>query len=94
MKYCSHCGKGIVENAVVCPYCGCSVNAANNDTPSGGLNVLAFLFPLIGLILFCVYNSNSPIKAKAIGKWALIGFIVEIVLTVILNGIGIAAIML
>lgn len=94
MKYCSHCGKEIANEAVVCPYCGCSVNAAADDTPSTGLNILAFLFPLIGLILFCVYNGNSPAKAKAIGKWALIGFIVEIVLTVIANGIGLAAFML
>lgn len=25
MKYCTHCGSEIVDEAVVCPNCGCSV---------------------------------------------------------------------
>jgi len=54
------------------------------DVNSTGLNVLSFLIPLVGLILFCVYHSNWPIKANGCGKWALIGFAVGIVLTIIL----------
>ncbi len=27
VKFCSHCGKEIDENAVVCPYCGCQARA-------------------------------------------------------------------
>ena len=30
MKYCSHCGKEIVAEAVACPHCGCAVNGSNN----------------------------------------------------------------
>lgn len=86
MKYCSNCGKEVADAAVVCPNCGCSVkgSAAVDDVPSTGLNVLAFLIPLVGLILYIVNNEKAPNKAKEIGKWALIGFIVGIVLYVLL----------
>ena len=107
MKYCSQCGKELVDEAVVCPNCGCAVQAPVNqqedktstglnigcavqapvnqqeDKPSTGLNILAFLFPLIGLILFLCFQKTTPVRAKAIGKWALIGFIVGIVLSVL-----------
>ena len=51
MKFCSHCGKELVDDAIVCTNCGCAVNGANNmpnavageDIPNGGLNVLSFL---------------------------------------------------
>ena len=54
MKYCNQCGKELVDEAVMCPNCGCAVQAPVNqqeDKPSTGLNILAFLFPLVGLVL-------------------------------------------
>ena len=57
MKYCSHCGKEVDDNAYVCPNCGCKVQ---KDT-DGNLSVIsivgfvfAFLIPLIGLIVSIV----------------------------------------
>lgn len=75
MKFCSHCGKEIMDAAVVCPHCGCAVEPANNepDVSSAGLNVLSLLIPLVGLILYLVYHDKEPNKAKTIGKFALIG---------------------
>ena len=112
MKYCNYCGSQIMDDAVVCPRCGCAVtpnrenpnptgapmggpvnspmgypmnNPMNNpmDVPSTGLNVLAFLFPLIGLILYLIDKDKTPIKCKEIGKWALIGFCVGIGLSIL-----------
>ena len=82
MKYCSHCGKELLDEAVVCPGCGCAVAKVSNvlDRPSTGLNVLSFFIPLVGLILFIVNNEKMPVRAKAIGTWALVGFIVNLVL--------------
>ena len=57
-----------------------------NDTPSTGLKVLSFFIPLVGLILFCVQNSEKPVSAKAYGKWALIGFITVTVLSLLSAG--------
>ena len=89
MKYCSHCGAEIFDNAVVCIKCGCSVSDKTtqfisvinpNDAPSGGFAILSFFFPLIGLILWLAWNNSSPKKSKSCGKGALIGIIVEIIL--------------
>ena len=53
------------------------------DTPSTGLNILSFLIPLVGLILFLSWQNTTPIKAKAVGKWALIGFCVAVGLSIL-----------
>lgn len=29
MKYCTHCGKEVVDEAIICPNCGCSVQYGN-----------------------------------------------------------------
>ena len=82
MKYCSSCGKEIMDQAVVCPSCGCAVEGAGVDMEKNKssvvLNIIGFLFPIIGLILYIVYHDTAPVRAKAIGKWALIGFLVGI----------------
>ncbi|MDY5770291.1 MAG: zinc ribbon domain-containing protein [Anaerovoracaceae bacterium] len=58
-------------------------NYAQQDIPSTGLNVLAFFLPLVGLILYLVYIDSTPKRAKAIGKFALIGFGVGVALGII-----------
>jgi len=52
-----------------------------DDKNSRGLNILAFLIPLVGLVLFFIFNGKQPIKARGIGKWTLFGFIFGLVLT-------------
>ncbi len=78
MKYCSHCGKEVLDDAIICPGCGCSVQYGNNnvqqskvqpvaDTHSGlsiGGFILAFFEPLIGLILSIIAHS----EAKRLGS--------------------------
>ena len=88
MKYCTKCGKELVDEAVVCVHCGCAVAGATvatnpNDAPSTGLAVLSFFFPLVGLILYVVNMNTSPLKAKSAGKGALIGVIASAVVGVI-----------
>lgn len=84
-KFCSHCGKEIIIQAVVCPHCGCSVApSAEEDIPSKGLNILSFFIPLVGLILYCLSHDKTPNKAKEIGKWAIIGFAVGVGCSVLL----------
>lgn len=90
MKFCSHCGKELLEESVVCPNCGCAVNGANNinrvtgDIPNGGLNILSFFIPLVGLILYCTMHGKTPRKANQIGIFALIGFIINLILILIM----------
>ena len=49
---------------------------AEPDAPSGGFAVLGFFFPIVGLILYLVWNDRTPLKARSVGKGALIGAIV------------------
>jgi uncharacterized membrane protein YvbJ len=92
--YCSNCGKEIEDSAHVCMYCGVPTNQKkqsqiiSEDNQTGCLiGGLSFFFPIVGLILYFVWKETKPVSAKFAGKWALIGFIVNVVLT-ILAGIG------
>lgn len=101
--YCKKCGKEIDDNAVICPSCGCATdkyeqkNFKNeSDSSSAGWAVLGFLFPLIGLILYLVWKEELPLRAKSIGKGALVSVIVNVVIGLlwgILIGIGACAYM-
>lgn len=88
MKYCTKCGKELEDNALYCTACGATQNTGQTPTTqsidgnSVGFNVLSFFIPLVGLILFLVWRNESPIKAKGCGIWALVGFIVAIILNV------------
>ena len=53
------------------------------DSNNTGFNILSFLFPIVGLILYLVFKDEKPIQATGCGKWALIGFIVGVVLGLI-----------
>ena len=75
MKYCSHCGKEIMDEAVVCPYCGCATEskASVTDEPDKVLNVISFLLPILGAIMYVIYHEKEPKKAAAVAKWTLYG---------------------
>lgn len=56
----------------------------NLDQNQVGLNVVGFLIPIVGLILYLVFQKDQPIKAAGIGKWSLIGFAFNLFLIVFL----------
>ena len=55
----------------------------STDEGAGGIKWLCFFFPLIGLILFLVWQKDKPLSAQECGKFALIGFIVGLVIGLI-----------
>ena len=79
MKYCSKCGKELLDEAVICPGCGCPVPGASGQAPaktSQGENatlatsavICAFLMPIVGLILGIIGNNkytDPQLKNKA-----------------------------
>ena len=91
LVHCRECGEMISESAPTCPKCGArqgltssgSSFASEDKDPSVGLNVVSFLWPLVGLILYLVYHDKSPRRAKDCGKWALIGLAVSVVIGII-----------
>ena len=81
MKFCTHCGKEIMDAAVVCPGCGCPVQTANStpkekvdQSVSVGLVILALLFPLFGCIYFLVSLKRRTLCAVACGIAAIISW--------------------
>ena len=90
MKFCQKCGKEIMDEAVVCPGCGCAVanNISKNefnDAPDNGYAILSFFIPIIGLILYLTKKDTMPLKANSAGKGALIGFFVWFVIYFLIN---------
>ena len=88
MRYCSKCGKEIMDDAVICIHCGCSTQNGNagivtGDAPSTGMAVLGFFIPLVGLILYLVNKDTKPQFAHSAGKGALAGFITSLVISII-----------
>lgn len=92
IKFCTHCGKQILKDAVMCPYCGCAVEskASVTDTPNKGLNIISFLLPIVGAIMYFIYHEKEPKKAAAIGKWALYGLGFTVICYVLLSACGAA----
>ncbi len=88
--YCKNCGMEIAVGASFCGNCGAPVghdqvnNAAieHEDSGSIGFAIAGFFIPLVGLILFLVYEGKRPKAAKSAGKGALIGVITRVVLSV------------
>ena len=89
IMYCKNCGKVIDENSLYCNNCGTELDNIQNqiiseDKTSLGFAILGFFIPLIGLILFLIYEGKKPKRAKSAGKGALIGFLTKIALSIIL----------
>ena len=59
------------------------VNLNSNDVPSTGLNIISFLIPIVGLIIYLTEKDKAPKKASSAGKAALWGVGISILLGVI-----------
>lgn len=74
MKYCTHCGAELEDGAAVCPRCGAACREISGvppmleDRSEAGLNVLSFLAPLVGLILYLIYRGSMPCRARGISR--------------------------
>lgn len=53
------------------------------EKASIGLNIVSFLIPIVGWILY--FAIKSPVKAKSCGKWGCIGFFVNFVITLLIS---------
>lgn len=94
MKFCTKCGNELMDEAVICPKCGCIynnqnlVNNSETDTANGVAIVgfiFSFLLPIVGFIcgLFGLSKSNE-LNGKGYGL-----SIAAIILSVIFQIFGI-----
>jgi hypothetical protein len=60
------------------------------DQKSTGLNVISFLIPLVGLIVYLTQKDTYPIKANSAGKAALWGVGVSVVASILFTILGAA----
>lgn len=84
---CRNCGNPINSHASYCTYCGAKCNdqesqKVSNDKASFGFALLGFFIPVVGLILFLLYEDKKPKRAKSAGKGALTGFIIYILIII------------
>lgn len=91
MKYCIHCGAELLDEASICPKCGCSCETkkekssdstsvkTNTDDGSAVWLVLGIFVPLAGLILYLVWKDDKPKCSLQAGKGALIGVLFPII---------------
>jgi uncharacterized membrane protein YvbJ len=88
-RYCSNCGALNDDSAQFCERCGHKLDHSENvedqhidkqiskDKASIGYNILGFLFPIVGFILFIVWLKKTPNRAKSILWWSGAGFVIS-----------------
>ncbi len=87
--YCKNCGRTVDDTSSYCNNCGARIDNKPNadvseDNSNLGFAILGFFIPIVGLIIFLIYEEKKPKRAKSAIKGALIGFITKIVLATIL----------
>ena len=58
-------------------------NVNNSNEGAGGIKWLCLFIPLVGLILYFIWQSERPTAAKECGKFALIGVIISFSLAIL-----------
>ena len=51
MKYCTKCGNELLDEAVVCPKCGCPVDVTSTQKHNKSLQTITKAFMIIGCIV-------------------------------------------
>lgn len=55
MKYCTKCGNKLLDEAVVCPKCGCPVTVAHTQKHNQSLQTITKVFMIIGCIVMSAF---------------------------------------
>lgn len=73
--FCQKCGEEIMDEAVICPKCGCETNAKKQEVDSSktGVGVLLGLFlGVIGLIIgLCLFKEGTIARKTFLKAWGI-----------------------
>lgn len=98
--FCKNCGKYIRGNSAYCKRCKSLLlfsrrknldkelsdeYYSEKDRNSIGADVISFIMPLIGIILFFIYKDTLPRKSRSIAESLILGCIVWAALIVMFN---------
>lgn len=88
--FCKNCGKEIDDKASVCINCGVATTSIN-DNGGFGWGLLGCCIPIVGLILYLVWQDTKPKSAKSAGIGALVSVCCIIVFYIFLFLLGAAS---
>lgn len=87
--YCKNCGRHLAEEAIVCPACGVATEkfyqshpATKEDNPSVILKIASFIYPILGVILYIIYENKQPKCASSYMKHAIYGTLFAFVMVI------------
>ena len=91
MAFCRNCGQQIDDRAAVCPHCGVAQENKPQVVDNGGFGwgVLGCCIPIVGLVLFLVWQDTKPKTAKAAGIGALVSVGIGILYYILMFAVGI-----
>ena len=80
MKYCTHCGKELLDEAVICPGCGCAVSKAY-QTPAANDNLVSTLADRVKIngIIWIVVGVLQILFALFVNSFVLIVGILNLI---------------
>lgn len=88
--FCPKCGKEIMDEAVICPHCGCATKAGTNSVGERKTNIFAivgfifsFLFAIVGLVLSIIGYKKAPEYNNSGKNLALAGIIISAINSVL-----------
>ena len=56
MKFCTHCGSEMYDNAVVCVKCGCAVDGKSvSGQQQGNKSYISIIFGIIGIVFAWIF---------------------------------------
>ncbi len=81
--FCSNCGSAVYSNDGEVYENGPTHYQSNRvvviDKPSFVLNVVSFISPIIGYIMWFCMRKSTPNKAKSCAIWATISFVLNLI---------------
>ncbi|MBP3630764.1 MAG: zinc-ribbon domain-containing protein [Clostridia bacterium] len=89
MKYCSNCGKEILDDAVICPMCGSMQEKTEQKPVKDKMNIVWFIISFVwwwvGIILYFAFRNSSPYKAKVCISGTLAALVISIIIFIIIG---------